>query len=1173
MRLTQIKLAGFKSFVDPTTIPTPSQLVGVVGPNGCGKSNIIDAVRWVLGESRASELRGESMQDVIFNGSGQRKPAARASVELIFDNSEQRAAGQWSQYSEIAVGRVLTRDGQSSYYLNNQQVRRRDVQDLFLGTGLGARGYAIIGQGMINRLIEAKPEELRVYLEEAAGVSRYKERRRETENRLHHTRENLQRLDDILAELVTQLERLHAQAEVAQQYQALQHEGERKQLALWLLKERQAQHTQQQKFAAIEKAQAEVEAAIASVRKHEADIERLRLVQQDLHAQAQQAQAQVFEAAALVSSLEAELRHASESRQRMTARQHHLITQQDEWATQQAHCEHSVAELTAQLELAAETVYEAEASAEHVHEQLPELEERLQALLRQREQAQQQLSQLERTQALTHQALLDAQRQRQQLLTRHDRLLQEQQQLPELDDDALQALEHTQQHQQTHLEAAQSQVQATDTQLADLEEQRTQAQHSLQQQQQQLGRLEARIQALTQLQDETQRQAGLEPWLVERGWQDWPRLWQQLELDSAWSTAFEAVLQQRLLAISAADWECLQRLVEEPPPARLSVVVMPELISTSQPVPDDALLHRLRLAQPALQQLLVHWLQGVRCAPSLENALNRVTELGVGECWVCPEGHRVETHSVHIYAPDQAAAGLLERQHELEALTHQAKAQQFVVDQAQAHHDHIQQQWQRLRQSLPSQRQRLAELTQHVHQLHIEFTRQHQQADQAQQRRVQLKQELAELTDELEQVSAQIELHHEQLETGQENLDEAQQRLQQATEDSERHSLHVQDLRQQQRDKERHWHEAQQQERLLQARVEELHRTQRMAQEQYERAQAELQTLQGELQAWDADQANAQLQQALTQRVDKDAHFARVGQQLDVVNEELRQHEQRKAQLEHTLEPLRAQVTALQLEEQAARLAVEQFQGSLDERQVDRQALAQSLMDEDERWQRPQWLQSEVQRLARQAEALGPVNLAALEELNAAQARQGYLQSQHDDLQSAIDTLEDAIRKIDREIRDLLMTTFNAVNGHFGELFPRLFGGGEARLSLTEEDVLEAGVQVMAQPPGKRNSTIHLLSGGEKALTATALVFALFKLNPAPFCLLDEVDAPLDDANTERYANLVSSMSEQTQFLFISHNKIAMHMAKQLVGVTMQEQGVSRIVAVDMDAALQMADA
>ncbi|HEY9279331.1 MAG TPA: chromosome segregation protein SMC, partial [Eoetvoesiella sp.] len=275
---------------------------------------------------------------------------------------------------------------------------------------------------------------------------------------------------------------------------------------------------------------------------------------------------------------------------------------------------------------------------------------------------------------------------------------------------------------------------------------------------------------------------------------------------------------------------------------------------------------------------------------------------------------------------------------------------------------------------------------------------------------------------------------------------------------------------------------------------------------------------------------------------------------------------------ERSLEPRRARITELQLQEQAARLAVEQFSEQLDAHQVDRDQLKQLLIDRPDEWRRANWLQSEVQRISRQVDSLGPVNLAALDELNTARERRSYLDSQHQDLCSAIETLEDAIRKIDRETRELLQATFDTVNGHFGELFPRLFGGGEAKLIVTGDEILDAGVQVMAQPPGKRNSTIHLLSGGEKALTATALVFALFKLNPAPFCLLDEVDAPLDDANTERYANLVSNMSDQTQFLFISHNKIAMQMAKQLIGVTMQEQGVSRIVAVDIDSALQLAE-
>ncbi len=577
MRLTHIKLAGFKSFVDATVIPTPSQLVGVVGPNGCGKSNIIDAVRWVLGESRASELRGESMQDVIFNGSGNRKASARASVELVFDNSEGRASGQWGAYTEISVGRVLTRDGTSSYFINNQQVRRRDINDIFLGTGLGARGYAIIGQGMINRLIEAKPEELRVYLEEAAGVSRYKERRRETENRLSDTRENLIRLDDILRELEAQLERLEQQAEVALQYKSLQQEGELKQHLLWLLRENSARDDQQRKYLAIEQAQTQVEAAIGGVRGLELKIESLRQAHFDAGDAVHAAQSTLFEAGAKASSLEAEIKHVIDARSRMQSRQEQLAQQQGEWAEQQQHCAEELDELQLKLEEAAIAIVEAEARSEHIQDNLPELEEQVRSLASRRDEMRQQVARLEQALALRAQTGADIQRQTQQLLLRRERLENERSQLAAPDAQDLQHLDGELLQLEQQLAQGQQQLHKLESQLPEHEQSRAQAARELQQRAAVHTKLEARLAALEQLQADVQRHDKLEPWLAQYGFADLPRLWQQLDIIVGWETAVEAALRERVGAISLSQLSQLMQAINDPPPARVCFVQLPEL--------------------------------------------------------------------------------------------------------------------------------------------------------------------------------------------------------------------------------------------------------------------------------------------------------------------------------------------------------------------------------------------------------------------------------------------------------------------------------------------------------------------------------------------------------------------------------------------------------------------
>lgn len=1173
MRLTQIKLAGFKSFVEPTVIPTPSQLVGVVGPNGCGKSNIIDAVRWVLGETRASELRGESMQDVIFNGSGNRKPAARASVELVFDNAEGRAAGQWSAYAEIAVRRVLTRDGTSSYFVNNQQVRRRDIHDIFLGTGLGARGYAIIGQGMINRLIEARPEELRVFLEEAAGVSRYKERRRETENRLSDTRENLTRVEDILRELGSQLEKLEGQAEVAMRYRALQEEGEQKQHALWLLKERQARQDQKDKFLAIERAQTELEGSTADLRACEAELESRRQAHYAAGDAVHTAQGKVFEAGALVSRLEAEIRHVVDSRNRLQNRRSQLQAQIEEWQSQQAHCQEQIEHAAHEAEELEARLEEERARAETAAQALPDVEAQVRAAGASREEMRSVLARVEQDLALVAQTQRDADRQLSQLAQRRERLEQELRELDAPDPAALERLAGEQAMHQEQLEEAQGQLAELEDRLPGLDETRAAAHAKSREEADAQARVEARLSALIKLQADVQKQGALQPWLEQQGLASLTRLWQKIHVESGWETAFEAVLRERMTALEIRQLEHARAFASDPPPARLAFY-QPAVAQPPAAVPPGftPLIEKLRITDPDLRTVLDGWMAQAFIASDLATALSGRAQLPPGGVYVLKEGHLVDAHGVRFYAPDSEQAGMLARQQEIENLQRELKARQLIADQAVSEVARAEAAWQQASQGMGPARTRVSELTRRLHDIQLEYSRMQQLARQSGERAQRIHEDLAEIKGQAEEFAAARDEAEARFETLDLELAEHQERYADAQMSGEQLAERAEQARQALRDAERLAQETQFAIRSLQARVGDLQRNQQLAAEQVQRAQDELEGLQGELFELDATAAQAGLQDALEQRAQCEEVLNQARIEQDNLAAMLRTADERRLELERSLDPRRQRIMELQLQEQAARLAVEQFAEQLDAHEVDREALSAMLAEKPEEWSRVNWLQSEVQRISRQVDALGPVNLAALDELNASRERKGFLDAQHDDLMDAIETLEAAIRKIDKETRELLQETFDIVNGHFGELFPKLFGGGEAKLMMTGDEILDAGVQVMAQPPGKRNSTIHLLSGGEKALTATALVFALFKLNPAPFCLLDEVDAPLDDANTERYANLVSSMSEQTQFLFISHNKIAMQMARQLIGVTMQEQGVSRIVAVDIESALQLAE-
>jgi chromosome segregation protein len=1172
VRLTQIKLAGFKSFVDPTVIPTPSQLVGVVGPNGCGKSNIIDAVRWVMGESRASELRGESMQDVIFSGSGERKPSARASVELVFDNSDGRASGQWATYAEIAVRRVLTRDGTSSYFINNQLVRRRDVHDIFLGTGLGSRGYAIIGQGMIGRLIEAKPEELRVYLEEAAGVSRYKERRRETENRLSDTRESLVRVEDILRELTSQLEKLESQAEVAREYRALQSEGESKQNALWFLKEAAAHQERDRTQQDIERAHTELEASMAGLRASEAALESRRQAHYAAGDAVHAAQGQLYEANAKVSSLEAEIRHVVESRNRVLTRRTQLQTQLTEWATQQEHCQEQIQEGEDELMTSAARAEEARELAQAAQEGLPDIEARVRQAALEREELRATLARVEQSLALVAQTQRDSDRQLQALELRRERLALELKGVETPDLVALEQLTGDKVATEELLEESQGALTELEDKLPAADARRAQAQQQAQVEAETLARLDARLSALVRLQEDVQKKGALEPWLAKHELSQLGRLWQKLHVEPGWETALEAVLNERMTGLEVRNLDWARAFAADAPPARLAFYQLPVAApAVAAPAGLEPLTKVLRITDPELRTLLQSWLGNVYIAKDVAQAIAARTTLPVGAMLVVQGGHLVDAHSVRFYAADSEQAGLLARQQEIENLQREIKAHQFIADQSRSAVAQAESAWQQVSQALPPARQRVAEITRRLHDLQLEHTRLQQQVEQTRERSGRLEQDIAEVTSQQEELTAaklEAEVRFEELDG---EIGVQQEAYSEAEMAGEALSEEAETARNRLRDQERGAQEAEFNERGVRARIAELQRNLQLALEQSVRAQQELAGQEDELATLDAAAAEAGLQDALEIRAEREESLGRARIEMDTLAAQLREADEERLTMERSLEPRRERIMQLQLQEQAARLAAEQFAEQLNERQVDRAAVQESLVDQPEEWQRPAWLQSEVQRITKKIESLGSVNLAALDELTESRERKGYLDAQYLDLQTAIETLEDAIRKIDRETRDLLQSTFNDVNTHFGELFPKLFGGGEARLIMTGDEILDAGVQVMAQPPGKRNTSIHLLSGGEKALTATALVFALFKLNPAPFCLLDEVDAPLDDANTERYANLVGSMAEHTQFLFISHNKIAMQMARQLIGVTMQERGVSRIVAVDIESALQLA--
>lgn len=1159
MRLTHIKLSGFKSFTDPTTIHVPGQLVAVIGPNGCGKSNVIDAVRWVLGEASAKQLRGESMQDVIFNGAATRRPAPRASVELVFDNSDHSLQGAWGQYAEVSIKRQLTRQGESTYFINNQTVRRRDITDLFLGTGVGARGYAVIEQGMISRIIEARPEELRAYIEEVAGVSKYKERRKETEGRLKDTREHLQRLGDLQNELARQVEKLEKQAETAERYKSLTAQLNQQQdlldYAQW-----------QQSLAAADKATAQHQSLQAQQDETAAQVQALN---DEVHAlqTAEQSQQQAVHELSnkrgvlreQIARLEEQIRHQQNLHQRIERDKQAAQAQMQRIHQEQQQIRVQLEENELQAEEKQTELAEwAMQVAEH-EERLPELEE-AQATLNAAFQTQQdEANRIRRELALKQQQLAHAE----QTVAKHEerkgRLKQENQALnlpDEAETAAAQEAAALLQSQQEHYE---EQIIAAEDALHTAREVFQTTSNRFQSLKQQHITLQAQQQALSQILSQQQEAADF--------WQATdhtaaPQLWQHITAPAEWQHALSVLLAERLHARAVPSGF----FPPAPLPQGQAAWLSDDLsggIKKSLPV--QALLNQIQ-AQPPFQTALHHWLDGVLCAPDLSYALAHQSDLGAHQIWLTPEGHQVDKVSVLLYAKPAQESLIAQKARldgiasELENLAPELSAAEAAFKQAEAavrssevqHKNLMQQQQQHTRQYSQAQ-QRAAELLARTNQGQI--------------RREHIERELAQLAEEqtvLQHTSdgladdivtlqeAAAELEHQQ-QTAAHSRQEQQGRLKQA-------QLALLEANRQYGLAEVAVHKLNQQKQNYQQQIAQLEQQTFDWQERQQELALAYET------EFQNDEQHIKLEELSEAVQTLDEEYIVVQERLAQIQEQGREQYAKVQTLQTQLPQLQAATQTALLQQQEALINAKRYHQNLTERAADLDAL-EVLAKES-----PKVLNSSIGSLTQQIEAIGAVNLAALQELEEARERDGYYRSQSEDVQAAITLLEEAIAQIDDKTKERFKETFDAVNGKVQTFFPTLFGGGEATLKMIGDDLLTAGVSIMARPPGKKNSTIHLLSGGEKALTAMSLVFALFSLNPAPFCLLDEVDAPLDDANTSRFCNLVKEMSVQTQFLYISHNRLTMEMAEQLVGVTMQEKGVSRVVAVDIKQALEMAE-
>jgi chromosome segregation protein len=1125
---------------------------------------VIDAVRWVLGESRASALRGDSMQDVIFNGSLNRKPLARASVELIFDNSQGRAAGQWSQYAELSVKRVLQRDGESSYYINGTHVRRRDITDVFLGTGLGPRAYAIIEQGMISRVIEAKPEELRVFLEEAAGISKYKERRRETETRLGDTRENLARITDIRLELGAQLEKLDAQAKVATRYNEYHAELQLKQQLLWYLRRRDASSERERHAAEIARATNELEAENAQLRSIESQVETARAAHYSAGDGLNAAQAALYSCNAEVARYESELRHVEETRQRLESQHTERQVQLGSWREQRSQLTQALHMWVGRAGSAKQRAIDAKARLDAQNARLPESEQAFRSAQERLNEKRSQLLQAESRLQLEQANLAHLERARQALEQRRERLQSELQTLVAPDPHAVQSLSERLAELEGAVHQAQAAFEALQHECDELEQRRAQAGEALGAAQRDHTSAEAQLATLRQIQAATEDNAPLREWLQRHGLGSATRLWQKLRIEQGWETAVEAVLRERLHALEFSEGQALDSIVADRPPMKASVFDRgSEAVAASSEW--SPLAGKIQAADPAVSGAIADWLAQVYVVEGIPEAAARA-RLPAGAAFVNRDGHQFTRHTVSFHAPDQADAGLLARQAEIEALEERGIQLSARLQAAQAANDALEEQVIQRNADLEAARENISQHQKARHDAQIEHLKALQAEERYRERTAQVESEIGEVDEEFAQGRERLAESEANSSRVGADIAQAKEALGTARAEHVAAETALADQRRAVQQAEREAQDAMFGERECASKIAEIDNAVRVIDQQIERAEIEVAKLTEELANDPIPDVRQALDAAVEARIGCEKILAEARNAVEAASGALREFEEARLQVDSRVAPLRERVGELRLKEQAAQLNFEQFASQLREANADETVLSA----ESENAPRPSALQGEITRLTQAINELGAVNLAALEELRTSQERKTYLDAQATDLEEAVATLEDAIRRIDRETRELLRETFESVNRHFGSLFPALFGGGEAKLIMTGEEILDAGVQVMAHPPGKRNSSIHLLSGGEKALTAISLVFSLFQLNPAPFCLLDEVDAPLDDSNTTRFCDLVKRMSGQTQFLFISHNKITMEMAEQLVGVTMPESGVSRVVAVDIQEALRI---
>lgn len=1166
MRLSKIEFAGFKSFADPTRISFPSNLVGIVGPNGCGKSNVIDAVRWVMGESSAKQLRGESLADVIFNGSSHRKPVGQASVEMVFDNSDSTLGGEYASYSEISIKRVVDRESQSTYYLNGTRCRRKDITDIFLGTGLGPRSYAIIEQGMISRFIEAKPEDMRNFIEEAASVSKYKERRRETENKIRHTRENLDRLNDLREELSKQLAHLQKQAIAAEKYQELKTQERQYQAQLFVMRMKKYQ----QEILETNKVLYEYETQLHAIRTEQQHVEteltKLREHQLDANEAFNEVQKRFY-------ALGAEIARLEESIQHHQARKSELETEQLALNSQWQEIEETLEADKFQLEDLVSENQNLEPEIELIEEKLELCKAELVAKEQQFNDWQMRWDEFNQASAQHSQTAqieqTHIQHTEQQIIQAKERLqkFQMEKQRYAHAEIAEEVFEH--EKQQAQLLEQQAQVQMTLDELQKKiihyhsENERLQLElNDLRGQEQRAqGRL-ASLEALQQVAMGRDDNA-LIKWIEESGLTGKSRLAENIQAEAGWETALEVVLGHYLQAVCTDNIEPLQELLSQAP-SSLSFISK----SASQSAASLGSLQSKVRSSYDLSDLLSH----VLVADDLAQAKVIQKSLLPHQSVITKEGIWLGRNWLRVTKKiNQSEQGVLQREQEIDSLklllTDLQEKIALTSDALSLNKQELREQ----ESNRDKEQVNLRQVEKQLAEVNAQIALKKDRIDQFMQRLKHINQESSDINEQITQLENDLILAREKWQTALMAMEEDAGLRESYLVERESYKANLDEARAQFSVLNEQHHQLSLRKETSQSQVGALEQSIARLAKQHEqiserREQIAEQLSHGGDPVYELKQT---LQEVLEERVQIEAELTAAKQRRQEIEHQYNEYEEQRQTFESRLQQVRQSMEDLRLRKRELDVHLATIQENLLKAEINVEEVFQNLPQEANE---AQW-QQELDAINNRITRLGPINLAAIDEYTEQAKRKEFLDQQNADLMEALETLENAIKKIDKETRDKFKETFDLINQGFQELFPKVFGGGSASLELVGDELLNAGVTIMARPPGKRNSTIHLLSGGEKALTAISLVFAIFRLNPAPFCMLDEVDAPLDDANVGRYANLVKEMSANLQFIFISHNKGAIEMANHLCGVTMHEPGVSRIVAVDVEEAISMAEA